>query len=139
MADPRDPSGAGPARRFSSPLAAGVGALSVVLVVIAVVRASRPSAPEESGPEQTSVMISSEPAGATVSREDGGALGVTPFQVTLPKANAELPVVVTLQGYQTRHTTVPLFSESGRVDVMLTPVGVEPPKPPKPPPDGWEP
>jgi hypothetical protein len=115
----------------------------VVVVIVAVfflVRsAGQRGEPATDEPAFTRIMISSEPAGATVTRADGGVLGTTPFEVSLPKANAELPVIVTLDGYQTHRVTVPLFSESGRVDVMLTPVGVEPPPPPKPPPDGWTP
>ncbi|HVU52774.1 MAG TPA: PEGA domain-containing protein [Polyangia bacterium] len=116
-----------------------VGALvAVVGVVFLVVRGSRPSEPD-SGPAMTTVMIVSDPAGATVTNADGGVLGVTPFDLTVPKSDGELPVTVRRDGYQDKHVTVPLFSATGRVDVMMTKVGEKPPEPPKPPPDGWTP
>jgi hypothetical protein len=123
-------------------LAAVVLALAAVFgVVLLVVRAGRRAEPEaeRTGPEMTTVMISSEPAGATVSSEDGGVLGVTPFSLTLPKRDFEMPTHVRLAGYQEKRVTVPLFSATGRVDIMMTRVGEKPPEPPKPPPDGWVP
>jgi hypothetical protein len=121
--------------------AAVVGALVVVVGgVLLVVRANGPSEPEAPpGPPTTTVTISSEPAGATVSTADGGVLGVTPFEYTTLKRNVELPVTVRREGYQDSHLTVPLFSATGRVDVMMTAIGAKPPTPPKPPPDGWTP
>jgi hypothetical protein len=118
-----------------------VGALVVVAaVVLLVVRGSRPSPPEEpTGPEMTTVKIVSDPTGATVTSPDGGLLGVTPFDLTALKREGEMPVVVRREGYQEKHVTVPLFSATGRVDIMMTAVGQKPPEPPKPPPDGWTP
>jgi hypothetical protein len=118
-----------------------VGALvAVVVVVLLVVRGSRTSEPEApSGPQMTTVMIVSDPSGATVTSADGGVLGVTPFELTAPKSDVEMPVLVKREGYQDHKTTVPLFSATGRVDVKLTAIGEEPPPPPKPLPDGWTP
>ena len=87
----------------------------------------------------TTVTVVSDPAGATVTLADGGLLGVTPFELTVPKRDADLPVTVRREGYQDSHVTVPLFSATGRIDVMMTAIGAKPPKPPKPPPDGWTP
>jgi hypothetical protein len=81
----------------------------------------------------------SDPSGATVTLADGGVLGVTPFKVTFPKREAELPVIVSREGYQTRRLTVPLFSATGRIDVMMTAVGADAPPPPKPLPKDWTP
>jgi hypothetical protein len=131
---------ADPAKSGTRSFLAIVGALvTVVVVVMVVVRAGRPPEPGTSGPPMTTVMIVSDPAGATVTSADGGVLGVTPFDLTVPKSDVELPVTVRRDGYQDKHTTVPLFSATGRVDVMMTKVGEKPPEPPKPPPDGWSP
>jgi hypothetical protein len=131
---------AGPERSANRSFAAVVGALVVVLVVVLlVVRGGHapPSAPP--APAETTVEIVSDPSGATVSTEDGGVLGVTPFTLTTPKREGELPIVVRREGYQVSRLTVPLFSLTGRVDVMMTKVGEKRPEPPKPPPDGWVP
>jgi hypothetical protein len=131
---------AGPERSANRSFATVVGALVVVLVVVLlVVRGGQTPAPVPSGPAETTVMIVSDPAGATVTTTDGGALGVTPFTLTLPKREGELPIIVRREGYQESRTTVPLFSATGRVDVMMTAIGQKRPEPPKPPPDGWEP
>jgi hypothetical protein len=120
--------------------AAVVGALVVVVgVVLLVVRANRPAEPDTSGPPMTTVTVVSDPAGATVTTADGGVLGVTPFEYTVEKRSAELPVTVRREGYQDSHITIPLFSATGRIDVMMTAIGAKPPTPPKPPPDGWTP
>jgi hypothetical protein len=116
-----------------------VAVVAVVAVVLLVVRGSRTSAPKPAGPEMTTVTIVSDPAGATVTGPDGGVLGVTPFELTVPERAAELPVQMRLDGYQEKRITVPLFSAQGRVDVLMTRVGEKPPEPPKPPPDGWVP
>jgi hypothetical protein len=132
---------AGPEQSSNRPFASVVGALVLVAaVVLLILRASRPSeAPEPSGPAMTTVMIASEPSGATVIGPDGGVLGVTPFDLTVPKREGELPVLVRREGYQERKVTVPLYSATGRVDVMMTAVGAEPPPPPKPLPQDWTP
>jgi hypothetical protein len=128
-----------PRRSFGSLLVAGAIVAGVALVVVAG-RSRGPSTPERAEPEQTKVHIVSEPAGATVAREDdGGVLGVTPFEISLPKTTGELPVVVKLAGHQSRHTTIPLFSETGRIDVALVPVGVDAASPPKAPTKDWTP
>jgi hypothetical protein len=124
-------------RSFVAVLAAFVVVAAVVLLVV---RASRTSPPEEpKGPEMTTVKIVSDPSGATVTTPDGGLLGVTPFDLTAPRREGEMPVVVRRQGFQEKQVTVPLFSATGRVDIMMTAVGQKPPEPPKPPPDGWTP
>jgi hypothetical protein len=131
---------ADPAKSGTRSFLAIVGALvAVAVVVMLVVRAGHPPEPGTPPPEMTTVMIVSDPAGATVTEADGGVLGVTPFDLTLPKSNAELPVTARRDGYQDKHSTVPLFSATGRVDIMMTKVGEKPPEPPKPPPDGWSP
>ena len=92
---------AGPAQSGTRSFVAVVGALvAVVAVVVLVVRASRPPEPVETGPAMTTVTIVSDPAGATVTDADGGLLGVAPFDLTVPKRDAELPVVVRREGYQ---------------------------------------
>lgn len=132
---------ADPAKSATRSFLVVVGALvTVAVVVMLVVRAGRPPEPgTPSGPPMTTVMIVSDPAGATVTDADGGVLGVTPFDLTVPKSNVELPVTARRDGYQDKHSTVPLFSATGRVDIMMTKVGEKPPEPPKPPPDGWTP
>ena len=103
-------------------LALLVGALAVVVAFIALIvsagDAGRGKVP--AGPELAKVDIVSIPAGATVTRADGGVLGTTPFTLSLAKSNTELPVIVKAVGYQDRPVTVPLFSDSGRIDVTLT-------------------
>jgi len=136
MSEPQDPPGA---PRRTAGLVAVVAGLVVTVLVVVLVRTRSADEPEASGPALTVVTIVSEPAGATVVRTDGGVLGVTPFEITLPKTNSELPVLVQLPGYQTRRSTIPLFSQTGRVDVALVANGAEAPAPPKPPPDGWVP
>jgi hypothetical protein len=119
-----------------------VGALAVVVaVVVFVVRAGDAArgggAPE---PALSNVDIVSIPSGATVFRApDGGVLGTTPFTLSLPKSDKDLAVIVRADGYQDRRVTVPLFSESGRVDVTLTAIGADAAPVPPPPPDGWVP
>jgi hypothetical protein len=132
---------ADPANSGTRSFLAVVGALvAVVVVLMLVVRAGRPPEPgAPSGPPMTTVMIASDPAGATVTNADGGVLGVTPFDLTVPKSDTELPVTARREGYQDKHTTVPLIAATGRVDIMMTKVGEKPPEPPKPPPDGWAP
>jgi hypothetical protein len=130
---------ADPAKSGTRSFVAIAGALvAVVGVLFLVVHGSRPPEPA-SGPPMTTVMIVSDPAGATVTNADGGVLGVTPFDLTVRKSDVEMPVTVRREGYQDKHTTVPLFSQTGRVDVTMTKVGEKPPEPPKPPPDGWTP
>jgi hypothetical protein len=117
-----------------------VGALvAVVAVVVLIVRASRPAEPVETGPVMTTVTIVSDPAGAPVSDADGGLLGVAPFDLIVPKREAELPVVVRREGYQDSRITIPLYSVTGRVDVKLWGVGEKRPPPPKPLPKDWSP
>jgi hypothetical protein len=132
---------AGPEQSGSRSFVAVVGALvAVVVVVLVVVRASGPTAPAvPEGPPMTDIEVVSDPAGATVTGADGGVLGVTPFWLKVPKREGEMPLVVRRDGYQERHVTVPLFSASGRIDVMMVAVGAKPPEPPKQPPDGWTP
>jgi hypothetical protein len=134
MAEPEPTRGA--ARRSSATF---VVAGAVVAIIVALTRSREAGSPEAPQPEQTKVHIVSEPAGATVVLRDGGVLGVTPFEVLLPKGAGELPADVKLDGYQTRHTTIPLFSETGRIDVALVPVGVDAAPPPKAPPKDWTP
>ncbi|HEX4406595.1 MAG TPA: hypothetical protein VH560_17270 [Polyangia bacterium] len=102
-------------------------ALAVVVAVIVVVAHSRPSA--GSGSAETALAtidIGSSPSGATVNRVDGGAIvGVTPMTVTFPRSDTDLLVVVKHAGYQDHLVTIPVFSETGRVDVIMTPVGVD--------------
>jgi hypothetical protein len=122
-------------------LALGAIALVVALVML-VVRAGeggRSAAPEAPQPPMTTVMIVSEPAGATITRPDGGVLGKSPLTLTLPKSDGDLVVIVSLDGYQSRRSSVPLFSQSGRVDVALSPNGVDAAVNHPPPPDGWTP
>jgi hypothetical protein len=133
---------AGPEQSGNRSFLVVVGALvAVVLVVLLVVRGSRTSEPgAPSGPEMTTVTIVSDPSGATVtSADDGGVLGVTPFELTVPKKDGEMPIIVRREGYQDHRSTVPLFSATGRIDLKLTAVGEKPPPPPKPLPDGWAP
>jgi hypothetical protein len=139
MAGPEDPPG--PARRSSGWIAGVVGALIIIVVIVLIARTrSESDPPGPPAPDRTALEIVSEPAGATVVRaDDGGVLGVTPFDISLPKSNAEVPVFVRLKGYQERRVTLPLFSQSGRVDVGLIAIGAEAPAPPKPPPKNWVP
>jgi len=125
-----------PQRTASRSFALAVGAIiAVVAVVILIVRAgdaAHTDAP--AGPPRTTIDIVSEPPGATMVRaDDGGLIGVAPFTASLPKGEGELPVFVKLEGYQTRWLTVPLFSETGRIDVKLWRNGVDSGIPPSPP------
>jgi hypothetical protein len=118
-----------------------VGAMiAVVAVVVLVVRAGAGRTSDEpAGPPITTIDIVSEPAGASVVRaDDGGVVGVTPLTASFPKKDGELPVIVTLEGYQTRRVMVPLFSVTGRIDVMMTKVGEDAAVPP-PLPEHWNP
>ena len=112
----------------------------MVAVVIFVVRAGdvRREAPVE--PEITNVEIFSLPEGASVVRaDDGGVLGQTPMTLTMPKSDKDLLVIFKADGYQDHPVKVPLFSETGRVDVKLTAIGADAAVSPPPPPDGWVP
>ncbi len=115
-------------------------ALAVVVAVIVVVGRSGSSAgPAGAEPALATIDISSSPSGATVNRVDGGAIvGVTPMTVTFPRAETDLLVVVRHDGYQDHLVTIPVFSETGRVDVILTPNGVDAAVV-KPPPKDWTP
>ena len=93
----------------------------------------------QTGPATTTVTIVSDPAGATVKDADGGLLGIAPFELTVPKRDAELPVVVSREGYQDSRVTIPLYSATGRVDVKLWAIGEKRPPPPKPLPKDWSP
>jgi hypothetical protein len=137
MDEPPESSGA--SRRSSTWVAALVGGIIVVAVVVLIARTRSSEEPAPSGPEMTAIEIVTEPAGATVSFLDGGVLGTTPLDTKLPKRDGELPVIVRLVGYQERRVTVPLYSETGRIDVSLTAIGAEPPPPPKPLPKDWSP
>ncbi|HTA21046.1 MAG TPA: hypothetical protein VK989_17255 [Polyangia bacterium] len=102
-------------------------ALAVVVAVIVFVGRSGPSAgPGGVEPALATIDIGSSPSGATVNRVDGGAIvGVTPMTVTFPRSQTDLLVVVKHAGYQDHLVTIPVFSETGRVDVILTPNGVD--------------
>jgi hypothetical protein len=102
-------------------------ALAVVVGVIVVVGRSGSSAgPGGAEPALATIEIGSSPSGATVNRVDGGAIvGVTPMTVTFPRAEADLLVVVRHAGYQDHLVTIPVFSETGRVDVIMTPNGAD--------------
>lgn len=130
----------GPGARLR-PYAIAVGALVVVIAVVTfVVRAgdARREAPVE--PEITKVEIFSLPVGAFVVRaDDGGLLGQTPMTLTTAKSDKDFPVIVKADGYQDRPVKVPLFSETGRVDVRLNAIGADAAASPPPPPDGWVP
>jgi hypothetical protein len=135
MTEPAPPPAAG------RPFAIVVGAMvAVAAVVIVVVRAG--DAGQSAGPAEqpvTTIDIVSDPPGASVTRADGGGVvGITPLTATFPKRDAELAVIVRREGYQERHVTVPLFSVTGRIDVMMLPVGAEPPSVPVLP-EHWNP
>ena len=131
---------ADPGQSGTRSFAAVVGALvAVVGVVLLVVRAGRPSEPVETGPAMTTVTIVSDPAGATVRDADGGVLGVAPFDLTIPKRDVDMPVVVSRDGYQDSRITVPLYSATGRIDVKLWAIGEKRPPPPPPLPKDWSP
>ena len=102
-------------------------ALAVVVAVIVIVGRAGPSAgPSAPEPAFAVIDIVSVPTGATVNRVDGGAVvGVTPMTVTFPRSDTDVHVVVSHPGYQDRRVTVPVFSETGRIDVTLTPNGVD--------------
>jgi hypothetical protein len=114
-------------------------ALAVVVAVIVFVERARPSAGPGAEPALATIDISSSPSGATVNRVDGGAIvGVTPMTVTFPRSETDLLVVVRHAGYQDHPVTIPVFSETGRVDVILTPNGVDAAAA-TPPPKDWSP
>jgi hypothetical protein len=137
MDEPPKPSGA--PRSSSAWVSALIGAIIVGAVIVLIARTRSTEEPAPSGPELTAIEIVSEPAGATVSLTDGGVLGTTPLDTKLLKRDGELPVIVRLAGYQERRVTVPLYSQTGRIDVSLTAIGAEPPPPPKPLPKDWSP
>lgn len=115
-------------------------ALVIVVAVIIVVGRSGPSAgPGGAAPALATIDIGSSPSGATVNHVDGGAIvGVTPMTVTFPRSDTDVLVVVRHAGYQDHLVTVPVFSESGRLDVILTPDGVDA-SAVKPPAKDWTP
>jgi hypothetical protein len=115
-----------------------VGALAVVGVVIGLLVRSGPVDTVAHEPALTSILIVSNPPGSSVVWPDGGVLGVTPFTASLPRLESEVPVIVTHEGYNDRRTTLPLFSQTGRVDVTLTAIGADAAAPPKLPKD-WKP
>jgi PEGA domain len=119
-------------------LALVAGAVVVVVAVVAILVSAGGAGPRKApaGPELAKVDIVSVPAGATVTRADGGILGTTPFTLSLAKSNTELPVIVKAVGYQDRAVTVPLFADSGRIDVTLTAIGAVAPPGPAPARDG---
>ena len=55
--------------------------------------------PAEVAPAQVDLQISSEPGGAEV-EIDGKVVGVTPLELTWPRSDAEVQVLVQLDGYQ---------------------------------------
>jgi hypothetical protein len=123
------------------PFAKVVGAMVVVAAVIAiVVRAGdagrAPATPP--GPPMTNVDIVSDPVGASVFDADGGLIGVAPLVISAPRSEKELVIFTKYPGYQDRRSTVPLFSETGRIDVELIKIGAKEPHP-KPLPDHWVP
>jgi hypothetical protein len=109
------------------PFATVVGAMVAVVAVVAfVVRVGDAGRSTRTDPGITTIDIVSEPPGASVVRaDDGGVLGLTPLNVSFPKSDKDLAVVVSHEGYQDHRANVPLFSASGRIDVTLTPVGVD--------------
>jgi len=101
--------------------------VAVVAVVLRFGTAGRTADEASAVAAFTNVDIVSVPAGAVVIRaDDGGVLGRTPFVLSVAKSDAELPVIVKADGFQDRRVAVPLFSESGRVDVTLTATGADP-------------
>jgi len=103
---------------------------AAIAVAVAVVwrlgAADRTAADVTADPKLTHVDIVSVPEGAFVIRaDDGGVLGRTPLTLSLPKSDIDLSVIVKADGHQDRRVAVPLFSESGRVDVTLTPIDVD--------------
>ena len=119
--------------RVIGTLAVAVAAiLAVVAVVLRLGGAGRPAGEAAPAPAFTNVDIISVPAGAVVVRADDGAvLGQTPFVLSVAKSDTDLPVIVEADGYQDRRVAVPLFSESGRVDVTLTASGADAAPPPE--------
>jgi hypothetical protein len=116
-----------------------VGALVVVGVVIGLVVRSRPADTETHEPPVTSILIVSNPPGSSVLLTDGGVLGVTPLTASLPRVEGELPVVVKHNGFNDHQMMLPLFSQTGRVDVTLTAIGADGGASPKALPKDWKP
>jgi hypothetical protein len=117
-----------------------VALVVVVAVVVFVVRAGSADRAGPPSPELTTVDVVVIPVGATLVRaDDGGVLGQAPLTLSLVKSDTDLPVIVKAPGYQDRLVKVPLFSETGRVDVTLIAIGADAAAPPRPTPDGWNP
>jgi hypothetical protein len=129
-----------PPRAASRPFAIVVGLMVVgVLIAVFVLRVGEPAPSSAPEPVLANIVIVANPPGSSVSSEaDGGVLGHTPFTLSLPKSETDLIVIVRHDGYQDRRVSVPLFSLSGRVDVKLTPIGVDAAAPPAPP-ANWTP
>ena len=108
-------------------LAIVVVALVAVVAVALRLGSAGPAAGEASSvPALTNVDIVSVPAGAVVVRaDDGGVLGQTPLVLSVARSDTALPVILKADGYEDRRVAVPLFSESGRVDVTLTALGAD--------------
>src|SRR5260221_6739291 len=99
---------------------------AVVAVVWRLGATDRTAGGVTADPKLTSVDIVSVPEGAFVIRaDDGGVLGRTPLTLSLPQSDTALSIIVKADGHRDRRVAVPLFSESGRVDVTLTPIDAD--------------
>jgi hypothetical protein len=114
-------------------LMVAVALVVVVAVIVVVERAGSSARPNGGEPAIAAIDFVSVPSGAAVNRADGGSIGVTPFTATFPRGDVDQVVIVSHAGYQDRRVTVPVFSETGRIDVTLVENGVDaaPSKPPK--------
>jgi serine/threonine protein kinase len=78
-------------------------------------------------PAKISIKFRSEPAGASVARQDNGEqLGITPFEVEIPKAQSPLQVIFKRAGYADATRSI-IPSDPGVLDATLNAVLPPPP------------
>lgn len=100
---------------------AAVILVAALLLVAVLVMKGRGGDDAQQAPaaDVTNVYVISEPPGATISAADGKPLGTTPTTLTLPRGPGEATVILRHPGYEDRRVTVPVFSQTGRIDVTL--------------------